>query len=1591
MKKQDILKQEISKTESALIGAARELFLRADSRGRIRSEDILEVWQSAAESAYGSAVSCEPKDGWLLHTYSYLRNRLFPHIAAPSDADIFEAGRTSLLRFMRGVYEYERKCCEFDPTLDIRLPDETELRSNDPDSEFLKLKKLVKENYVYEFMRIGAENTQFNTLGHIGGVHYVAMYIARQLQSAGVPVDLGLISAAAASHDIGKYGCRKHEEKRVPYLHYYYTDYCLDRFGLKQIAHIAANHSTWDLELEDLSIESLLLIYADFRTKSTRDEGKEVIHFYSLREAFDIILGKLDNVDEAKRLRYIRVYNKLKDFENYMTEHGVHTFIEDCADSYPEKCTEPLTPAKRENVLLDRKNVTEQIKFRAIDHNIRVMDRFSSDLEFGSLIEAAASETDWKNVRTYISILREYSTYMTYSQKAAALKFLYKNLAHQESDIREQTADTMGYIVSKYREEYKKELPEEIPSPDENISNLALFEEYLAQIFDPDRMYTETHRKWITASADFFVRSVIENCRISCRHRYFDTLETYYLPSYYRNDSICVSAQELEEKVIVLMNTALMIESESCTESFCSRIGEFAEDVLSEVSSSADLITNEVLEHYGYISADEHERRTRDLLGLNSGSLTDEQMSAMFLDDLKLHVSWNTKMANIRVMIQNAFGKADQSRLMQIATHFSNLIKVSETVTVRKAAGRALLDIIGRMSMDRRNELMLELLNGLEKNDYQFSGLIPDYLGIVILELDKDEFDEAINKLAKMIDGADERAAEAALDTLAVSLENHRRYGLYRSDDARRERLLNLIMKGFASWRKTVAREAVRALSIHVFGSSILTLEEKREIASHCFKRILTIMPGADDSSEIDFYNNAAALNHIYRYITEYRAELGMPDYKKERPAVFFPGTFDPFSLGHKAIAVTIRDMGFDVYLAIDEFSWSKKTLPHMLRRKILQMSIAGEEGLYIFPDDIPVNIANPQDLACLRSLFPDQDLYIAVGSDVILNASAYRMEPEENSIHTFNHIVFAREARRLEDDGTGYPVSGKIINLTLEKYYEDISSTKIRESIDLGRDISDLIDRSAQNYIYNRNLYIREPAYKHELQAKELKIENYEPGERIDPEYLRRELGEKDDGFKRLTDYLSRPDIRLVTIRTANNSLSAAAGAKRIRTSELLDEFGDIDIASHIRCNAGGETAVIGAFYVAGDENVSYIRQILLTELLTSLSARDYSYAVFHPVCGTAADPHAVKTMIRQGFVNISEDPDKPVYAVDMRDPIAIFRDADTVIKAPLNKNPRVQKAFEKAHDNLLAVLRSIYPGKLLLSFNTSAVYSKIIDLATEANGVSAEPDSTRKRGPYMAVPFGKALSDIVVPNTVTKALRTEKYFRNDMDGFDVRESRNYQTLEEQAGTIHSFRRHIILIDDLLHSGQRMNKVEPVLRMNDVDIHKIIVGLLTGNALDRMKALGMETESAYFLPSISMWINERDCYPFIGGDSIEGFGSAVEAGSRETDRSASVNFILPYTGLSFVAGGDPDSIYRYSLTCLENALSILQALEEEYQKTFEKKLTLRRLGAVITTPRRPLLGAGLKYDDHIVPSVYVENEIRRLKRLFMISRKQEQ
>lgn len=116
-------------------------------------------------------------------------------------------------------------------------------------------------------------------------------------------------------------------------------------------------------------------------------------------------------------------------------------------------------------------------------------------------------------------------------------------------------------------------------------------------------------------------------------------------------------------------------------------------------------------------------------------------------------------------------------------------------------------------------------------------------------------------------------------------------------------------------------------------------------------------------------------------------------------------------------------------------------------------------------------------------------------GSDVVHNASSYKKEPEENSIHGFNHLIFRRagDAR----PGEIYEcITGKVEELELPKSLEDISSTRIRENIDKHRDISSLIDPVVQEYIYHKGLYLREPEYKPIVRAKAISFENQgQPG----------------------------------------------------------------------------------------------------------------------------------------------------------------------------------------------------------------------------------------------------------------------------------------------------------------------------------------------------------------------------------------------------------------------------------------------------------------------------------------------------------------
>ena len=205
-------------------------------------------------------------------------------------------------------------------------------------------------------MRLGLEATPFRALEHIAGVHHIAVTMGRALKKTDIPVDLALVSGSAAGHDLGKFGC--HPGERVPYLHYYYTAMWFRRRKLTEIDHVAANHSVWDLEPDYLSVEALLLIYADFRVKQVRGpHGEEITHTSSLAEAFDVILGK---VDEQKRQRYRRVYTRLRDFERFLVEQGVDVSLQG----------QDLPPRQEKHAaLMTDEEALEALRLVCVEHN----------------------------------------------------------------------------------------------------------------------------------------------------------------------------------------------------------------------------------------------------------------------------------------------------------------------------------------------------------------------------------------------------------------------------------------------------------------------------------------------------------------------------------------------------------------------------------------------------------------------------------------------------------------------------------------------------------------------------------------------------------------------------------------------------------------------------------------------------------------------------------------------------------------------------------------------------------------------------------------------------------------------------------------------------------------------------------------------------------------------------------------------------------------------------------------------------------------------------------------------------------------------
>ena len=424
------------------------------------------------------------------------------------------------------------------------------------------------------------------------------------------------------------------------------------------------------------------------------------------------------------------------------------------------------------------------------------MHRMGAERQFGNLLEAARSEKNWKNVRAYLNLFQEYFPYTNDIQKEQTLYFLYELLMHKEGDIRTQAARLIGNVIAQFNAGYRKERPADMPDIADQKA-MELWKTFLSMIICPDHKLTVQHKRRIGYNLKQVLSSMVEHAASADIEGFLqEFLRWYEAPEKRESGEAFVLLDALhnmpfercsrenmermaefacyyavprensfEGLIIAAWRAFKLITAEAGDEPFCERIAEIVEhEAIAEDDISRTFLQYRILSNLGRnVSRQEEALYGRDVV------------SDIFLDNLKMATPWVLKAVNIKLLVDQVdHGKKEH--ILHIAAHLSNLIKVSEYVVVRHDAGRALLRLAPLLTADQRNEIVVELLKGLEVGEYEFSKYIPEYLGQLALWLPPEQLEEVLTYLRGLMANANDRVVSVALDTVGVLTEYYPRY-----------------------------------------------------------------------------------------------------------------------------------------------------------------------------------------------------------------------------------------------------------------------------------------------------------------------------------------------------------------------------------------------------------------------------------------------------------------------------------------------------------------------------------------------------------------------------------------------------------------------------------------------------------------------------------------------------------------------------------------------------------------------------------------------------------------------------------------------
>lgn len=195
-----------------------------------------------------------------------------------------------------------------------------------------------------------------------------------------------------------------------------------------------------------------------------------------------------------------------------------------------------------------------------------------------------------------------------------------------------------------------------------------------------------------------------------------------------------------------------------------------------------------------------------------------------------------------------------------------------------------------------------------------------------------------------------------------------------------------------------------------------------------------------------------------------------------------FGGTFDPPHSGHKKYADEVfRKLSLDRLLVIPT-----ATPPHKGGKNPIDSADRLAMVRILFADDSDVDVSDMEitrggrsytyeTVTLLREIYPDDELFFILGSDMLLSFHSWR-NPEV----ILSHVKICAVTRTDS-------INKEMLQEYIEKYFPEqkdrfitcdfdpveISSTQIRDAIRRGEDVEGLLDVQVMEYIKEKELYL--------------------------------------------------------------------------------------------------------------------------------------------------------------------------------------------------------------------------------------------------------------------------------------------------------------------------------------------------------------------------------------------------------------------------------------------------------------------------------------------------------------------------------------